>query len=62
MLGYTGRISIDGGVNLTSAEEIKYWEIDRVSVGSFFQKSKDAQLAYMKLQLALNLKEQMFDV
>lgn len=58
-LGYQGKISIDGGVNLRSAELVraydKEYRIDRVSVGSYFQKAKDAKLAYQKLQLALNL-------
>src|SRR5690606_33134550 len=37
--GFTGMISIDGGVSLYTAETIKSYPIDRVSVGSFLSKS-----------------------
>lgn len=58
-MGYTGGIGIDGGVNLRSAELINAYakevHIDRVSVGSYFQKSDNIDLDYKKLKLALNL-------
>lgn len=55
-MGYTGRVSLDGGINLKTAPVIKDWPIDRVSVGSYLQKSKQPELDLMKLQLALNLR------
>lgn len=55
-MGYTGRVSLDGGINLRTASFIKDWPIDRVSVGSYLQNSKNAELNLMKLQLALNLR------
>lgn len=55
-MGYTGRVSLDGGVNLNTAPIIKDWPIDRVSVGSYLQKSKQPELDLMKLQLATNLR------
>jgi len=54
-LGYEGEIGIDGGVNLRSAKIIKNYPINRVSVGSFFSKSKNVELDKMKLDLALNM-------
>lgn len=53
-LGYKGKISIDGGVNLMSADLIKRYPIDRVSVGSFFSKSIDFERDYELLDKALN--------
>lgn len=55
-MGYVGVISLDGGVNLQSALIIVDCDIDRVSVGSFLQDSKDPELDYQKLNLALNLR------
>lgn len=55
-LGFDGEIGIDGGVNLNSAKDVKEYPIDRVSVGSFFHKSKNPLLDKMKLDLALNMK------
>lgn len=55
-MGYTGRVSLDGGINLDTASFIKSWPISRVSVGSFLQKSKQPELDLMKLDLALNLR------
>jgi pentose-5-phosphate-3-epimerase len=58
-MGYTGQVSIDGGVNLESAELINAYakevEINRVSVGSYFQESQELLLDLQKLQLALNI-------
>ncbi len=53
--GYDGLISIDGGVDLRTAEIIKNFDIDRVSVGSYFSKSENVKLSKMKLELALNM-------
>lgn len=59
-MGYTGSISLDGGINLKSAELVNAYarelRIDRVSVGSYFQESKNIELDKQKLQLALNIK------
>lgn len=53
--GFEGKISIDGSVNLRSAEYIKQYELDRVSVGSYFSKAEDAESNMIKLNLALNM-------
>lgn len=53
-LGFDGDISVDGGINLKTAPLISEYEIDRVSVGSYFQTSKDIEGDWQKLQLALN--------
>lgn len=52
-MGYTGLISIDGGVHLETAELIKNYPIDRVSVGSYFQQSDDVGKAYEELKSKL---------
>jgi pentose-5-phosphate-3-epimerase len=54
-MGYTGTVSIDGGVNLKTAENVRLYSLDRVSVGSYFQESQDLALDRQKLALALNL-------
>lgn len=54
-LNYSGRVSIDGGVNLKTASIIRNFEVDRVSVGSYFSKSENLELDWQKLDLALNL-------
>lgn len=54
-MGYTGQVSIDGGVNLMSAKLIRHYEVDKVSVGSYFQQSENLLLDKKKLELALNL-------
>ncbi len=58
-MGYMGKISIDGGINLRSAEIVNAYAkevgIGRVSVGSFFQKSQNLELDKQKLELALNI-------
>jgi pentose-5-phosphate-3-epimerase len=58
-LGYEGLISVDGGINLNSAELINAYakevRIDRVSVGSYFQNATDLESAKQKLEIALNI-------
>jgi pentose-5-phosphate-3-epimerase len=58
-MGYSGLISIDGGVNLNSAELINAYakevKLDRVSVGSYFQTARDLEAAKQKLEIALNI-------
>ena len=51
--GYKGAISLDGSVNLESAKKIRNFDINRVSVGSFFSKAKDLELSKQKLALVL---------
>lgn len=53
--GYEGKISIDGAVSIKTADVIKDYPIDRVSVGSYFSKSDDVETAKAKLELALNM-------
>lgn len=53
-LGFSGVVSIDGGVNLETAKEIKKYPIDRVSVGSYFSKSKNITEDFEILNHALN--------
>ncbi len=55
-IGYNGIISLDGGINLKTANIVKQWDIQRVSPGSYFAKAEDIELARMKLELALNIK------
>lgn len=58
-MGFEEEIAIDGGVNLRTAEIIRLYGqedlVNKVSVGSYLQKSKDLELDYRKLLLALNL-------
>jgi pentose-5-phosphate-3-epimerase len=53
-MGYMGIISIDGGVDLETVKLVQQYPIDRVSVGSYFQRSDDVQAAYEKLEAAFN--------
>ena len=53
-IGYHKKISLDGGVNLKTANLIKGLKIDRVSVGSFFVRSKNIIKDKLKLEKALN--------
>ncbi|MEP7103821.1 MAG: hypothetical protein ABI721_03870 [Candidatus Dojkabacteria bacterium] len=53
-MGFTGIISIDGGVNLETVDEIKKYPINRVSVGSYFSKSEDLIKSKKELEAALN--------
>lgn len=52
---YKGIVSLDGSVNLQSASFIRKYEVDRVSVGSFFSKAENLVLNKQKIELALNL-------
>ncbi|MCA9386767.1 hypothetical protein KC669_01910 [Candidatus Dojkabacteria bacterium] len=53
--GYQGIISLDGSINLNSAQLIRNYDVNRVSVGSFFSKAENIELNKQKLELALNL-------
>ncbi len=53
-IGFKGEISLDGGVNMESANLIRKANPDRVSVGSYFQKSKDLLSDYNNLNELLN--------
>jgi pentose-5-phosphate-3-epimerase len=55
-MGFSGIISIDGGVNLDSAKFIKETLLDRVSVGSYFSKSSNLQKDLESLNIALGNK------
>lgn len=50
-MGYTGRLSLDGGINLESAIDIRASgvEVNRLSVGSYFSRSKDIRSSLEKL-------------
>ena len=52
-LGYFGKISLDGGINLETIENIKNVQIDRISVGSYFQKSQNVKESYRILKESL---------
>lgn len=53
-IGYLGKISIDGGINLASARFIKDYPVDRLSVGSYFSKSENIKNDLQSLENALN--------
>lgn len=53
-MGYNGNVSLDGGINLETAQYIAEHDIDRVSVGSFFSKALDKEEAYRQLNEILN--------
>lgn len=53
-LGYSGTISIDGNVNLETADIIKQYPIDRVSVGSYFSSTSEDVRALKQLDQKLN--------
>ncbi len=53
-MGYTGKISIDGSINLETAKLLKGHDINRVSVGSYFTKSENVEGDYKKLFDVLN--------
>ena len=50
--GYRGIISIDGGVNAKTAPLIAEMPLERVCVGSYFQKAPDLAAAYETLRSA----------
>jgi len=53
-MGYNGKVSIDGGVNLKTSGLIRKHKLDRVSVGSYFVKTVDDEKALKLLSDALN--------
>lgn len=53
-MGYDKMVSIDGGVNLETAKEIRKHNINRVSVGSYFSKAINLEQAYFDLNNILN--------
>lgn len=55
-IGYTGKLSLDGGINMESAIDIRAAgiEINRLSVGSYFSRSKDIRLSLEKINNILN--------
>jgi pentose-5-phosphate-3-epimerase len=53
-LGYNGKVSVDGGVNLETAKLLRGHNIDRVSVGNYFKKSRNVEYDYEELYQALN--------
>jgi pentose-5-phosphate-3-epimerase len=54
--GYKGVISLDGSMNLNSAQTVRDFDVNRVSVGSYFSNADDLALEKYKLDLALNMK------
>lgn len=52
--GFRGGISLDGGINMESVDYLKEVDIQRLSVGSYLQKSADKQVAYRQLFDKLN--------
>jgi pentose-5-phosphate-3-epimerase len=52
--GYQGLISVDGSVNSQTAQLIRGYDLDRVSVGSFLAKSQNPQQTYNELNELLN--------
>lgn len=63
-LGYIGKISLDGGINLETIDTVKTWPIDRVSVGSFLQNQPDLaarQAAYQQLVAKLDKSDKLDD-
>jgi pentose-5-phosphate-3-epimerase len=53
-MGFEGTISLDGSVNLKTAQLIKLHDVDRVSVGSYFTRADDVIDALEKLNKELN--------
>ncbi|MCA9380724.1 hypothetical protein KC678_00475 [Candidatus Dojkabacteria bacterium] len=53
--GYEGIVSLDGSINLNTASLVKDFDVNRVSVGSFFSNAEDVNLNKQKLELALNM-------
>lgn len=52
--GYRGKISLDGSVNEDTAELIKRYDVDRVSVGSYISRAQDPIASIEKLSGILN--------
>jgi len=61
-LGFKGTISVDGGVNLDTADLISLYPIGRVSVGSYLQGSSDVESSYKELEEVLNRDVSKFEV
>lgn len=53
-MGYNGIVSLDGGINLSTAKLLLNHRIDRVSVGSYLSNADDKNLAYNELKKILN--------
>lgn len=53
-LGFTKDISLDGGINLGTLSQLKDLDINRISVGSYFQKSKNPKESYRMMEEELN--------
>lgn len=52
-MGYQKTISLDGGINLETINLIKGLDINRISVGSYFQKSQNPKESYRILKEAI---------
>lgn len=61
-LGFRGIISVDGGVNLDTADLISLYPVSRVSVGSYLQSSSDVESSYKELEDAFNADVSKFEV
>lgn len=61
-LGFKGTISVDGGVNLDTADLISLYPIGRVSVGSYLQGSSDVESSYKDLEEVFNRDVSKFEV
>ncbi len=55
-LGYFGKISLDGGINLDTVDKVKNSSVDRLSVGSYLQKSQNVRESYRMLEEVLESK------
>lgn len=53
-LGFSKDISLDGGINLDTLSNVKDLDINRISVGSYFQKSKNPKESYRIMEENLN--------
>lgn len=52
--GYQGKITIDGGVNLKTADLVKGYKVNRVVVGSYFSDISNFNALYQSLYNKLN--------
>lgn len=52
-LGYTGTITLDGGINMNTVVLIKSHQVDRLSVGSYLQNSDNPAATYQELLATL---------
>jgi len=60
--GFKGVISVDGGVNLDTADLVSLYPIGRVSVGSYLQSSSDVESSYKELEEVFNKDVSKFEV